>query len=87
MRIRIYSDLHNEFTRIAPFVPPATDAVVVFLAGDIDVQARGVKWASETFNQPVLYCAGKHEFYKGHLDHTLRKMREAATPHVHVLEN
>ncbi|WP_449441121.1 serine/threonine protein phosphatase [Pseudomonas migulae] len=28
-----------------------------------------------------------HEFYKGHIDHTLRKMREMAAPHVHVLEN
>ncbi len=24
---------------------------------------------------------------QGHIDHTLRKMREAAAPHVHVLEN
>lgn len=87
MRIRIYSDLHNEFTRIAPFVPPTTDADVVVLAGDIDIQARGVSWANETFNQPVIYCAGNHEFYKGHIDHTLRKMREAAAPHVHVMEN
>ncbi|PMX02305.1 MULTISPECIES: metallophosphoesterase [Pseudomonas] len=84
MRIRIYSDLHNEF---APFEPPSTDADIVVLAGDIDTQARGVSWANETFNQPVLYCAGNHEFYKGHIDHTLRKMREAAAPHVHVLEN
>jgi len=57
------------------------------LAGDIDVQSRGVKWANETFSRPVIYCAGNHEFYKGHIDHTLRKMRDAAAPHVHVLEN
>ena len=84
MRIRIYSDLHNEF---ALFEPPDTDADIVVLAGDIDVQARGVKWANATFNCRVIYVCGNHEFYKGHFDHTLRKMRESAAPHVHVLEN
>ncbi|EJM03529.1 putative phosphoesterase [Pseudomonas sp. GM102] len=84
MRIRVYSDLHNEF---APFEPPSTDADLVILAGDIDTQVRGVSWANEVFSQPVIYCAGNHEFYKGHIDHTLRKMREAASPHIHVLEN
>ena len=80
----IYSDLHNEF---ALFSPPATDAEIIVLAGDIDVQSRGVEWANKAFNRPVIYCSGNHEFYKGHIDHTLRKMREAAAPHVHVLEN
>ncbi|MGE8068856.1 metallophosphoesterase [Pseudomonas sp. NPDC089569] len=84
MKIQIYSDLHNEF---APFEPPSTDADLIILAGDIDTQARGVSWANEVFSQPVIYCAGNHEFYKGHIDHTLRKMKGAAEPHVHVLEN
>lgn len=84
MRIQIYSDLHNEFSQ---FVPPPASADVVVLAGDIDVQSRGVKWANETFTCPVVYVCGNHEFYKGHIDHTLRKMRETAAPHVHVLEN
>ena len=84
MKIQIYSDLHNEF---APFEPATTGADIVVLAGDIDTQARGVKWASETFSCPVIYVFGNHEFYKGHIDHTLRKMREVAAPHVHVLEN
>ena len=84
MRIQIYSDLHNEF---APFEPPAADADIVVLAGDIDVQSRGVKWANEAFSCPVIYVCGNHEFYKGHIDHTLRKMREVAAPHVYVLEN
>jgi predicted phosphodiesterase len=83
MKIQIFSDLHNEF---APFEPPSIDADAIVLAGDIDLQARGVQWANETFNCPVIYCAGNHEFYKGHIDHTLRKMREAALPDVHALE-
>lgn len=84
MKMLVYSDLHNEF---APFELPPTDADLIILAGDIDTKARGVAWANEVFSQPVIYCAGNHEFYRGHIDHTLRKMREAALPHVRVLEN
>lgn len=84
MKVLIYSDLHNEFDR---FIPPDVPADVVVLAGDIDLQARGVLWANETFKAPVVYCAGNHECYKGHLNRTIEKMKAAAAPHVHVLEN
>lgn len=84
MHILLYSDLHVEFT---PFHPPEMLADLVVLAGDIGLQSRGVLWANETFKAPVVYCAGNHECYKGHLDRTIEKMRAAAAPHVHVLEN
>lgn len=84
MKLRIYSDLHNEFSR---FDPTPSDADMVILAGDIDLKSRGVPWANETFQCPVIYVCGNHEYYGGHLDNTLRKMKEAALPHVHVLEN
>ena len=84
MRLQIYSDLHNEFFR---FEPVMCDADVVILAGDIDVKSRGVNWANETFQCPVIYVCGNHEYYGGHIDHTLRKMKGAAEPHLHVLEN
>ncbi|MFB0705794.1 metallophosphoesterase [Pseudomonas protegens] len=84
MKVLIYSELHIEFDR---FIPPDVPADVVVLAGDIDLQARGVLWANETFRTPVVYCAGNHECYKGHLDRTIEKMRAAAAPHVHVMEN
>lgn len=84
MKLRIFSDLHNEFSR---FDPPPSDADVVILAGDIDLKSRGVKWANEVFQYPVIYVCGNHEYYGGHIDHTLRKMKGAAAPHVHVLEN
>jgi len=86
LRIRIYSDLHAEFRR---FDPPPLDAGVdlVILAGDINKKARGVHWASETFDCQVAYIAGNHEYYDGHIDRTLRKMKDAAASHVHVLEN
>ncbi|WP_150770799.1 metallophosphoesterase family protein [Pseudomonas fluorescens] len=84
MKLRIYSDLHNEF---APFEPAPGEADVVILAGDIDIKSRGVVWANETFQCPVIYVCGNHEYYGGHIEQTLRKMKEAAAPHVHVLEN
>ena len=84
MKIQIYSDLHLEFAR---FEPAPSDADVVILAGDIDIKSRGVKWANEVFGCPVIYVCGNHEFYGGHIDYTLRKMKDAAATHVHVLEN
>jgi predicted phosphodiesterase len=84
MKLRIFSDLHIEFS---PFELASTEADVVILAGDIDIKSRGVSWANDTFQCPVIYVCGNHEYYGGHIDHTLRKMRDSAAPHVHVLEN
>ena len=84
MKLLIYSDLHLEFV---DFQPPAVQADLVVLAGDISVHSRGVTWANETFNAPVIYACGNHEFYKGHIDKTLIKMRETAAGHVHILDN
>ena len=84
MKLQIYSDLHLGFAR---FKPAPRDADVVILAGDIDIKSRGVAWANDTFHCPVIYVCGNHEYYGGHIDHTFRKMQEAAAPHVHVLEN
>jgi len=84
MKIQIYSDLHLEF---AGFDPTPSDADLVILAGDIDIKSRGVSWANDTFQCSVIYVCGNHEYYGGHIDHTLRKMKEAAAPHIHVLEN
>ena len=84
MKLQIYSDLHREFAR---FEPVLSDTDVVILAGDIDIKSRGVKWANEVFQCPVIYVCGNHEYYGGHIGHTLRKMKDAALPHVHVLEN
>ncbi|RII76715.1 metallophosphoesterase [Pseudomonas monteilii] len=83
MKLRIYSDLHLEF---AAFAPPSCDADLVILAGDI-AKGRGVQWADEAFECPVLYVAGNHEFYGGHAEHTLNKMKAIKTLKVHVLEN
>lgn len=84
MKLHILSDLHLEFSN---FSPPATDADVVILAGDIDLNTKGVKWAIETFKGPVIFVPGNHEFYGGSLGRTLTKVSELAKDsNVHVLD-
>ncbi len=83
MRIYLLSDLHNEFD---PFTPEQLDCDVVILAGDIDLKARGVEWAKQSFSVPVLYVPGNHEFYGGHLTHTLEKLRAVQDDRVRVLD-
>ncbi|EPM49070.1 metallophosphoesterase [Pseudomonas syringae] len=85
MRVRIYSDLHREFDGWE--APDSTGVDLVLLGGDIDKKVRGVSWANSAFKCPVAYVSGNHEFYDGHVDRTLQKMRDAASGHVHILEN
>lgn len=74
MKLLILSDIHNEFSVLPQ---PETDADVVILAGDIDTQGRGIEW-SKGFRQPVLYVAGNHEYYGGHLDTLQQQMKQQA---------
>lgn len=83
MRIHLLSDLHNEFER---FVPQVADVDAVILAGDIDVKTRGVEWARQVFSAPVLYIPGNHEYYGGHLEYSLEKMRLGQDERVRVLD-
>jgi predicted phosphodiesterase len=63
MRVRILSDLHNEFGLVPV---PDVDADLVVLAGDIDLGVKGLRWAAERFGgQTIIYVAGNHEYY-GH---------------------
>ncbi|MFN5542972.1 MAG: metallophosphoesterase [Betaproteobacteria bacterium] len=85
MKLHILSDLHNEFSK---FVPPKTEADVVVLAGDIDNHRSGVYWAAETFDKPVIYIAGNHEFYWDNTKSLPAELRAAAEgTNVQVLDN
>lgn len=61
MKLNILSDLHLGQGELPP---PATDADVVVLAGDIARPAQAIAWASR-LGKPVLYVLGNHEFYGG----------------------
>lgn len=69
MKLHILSDLHLEFST---FEPPATDADIIILAGDIGKGDKGVYWARQTFSdKPILYVPGNHEFYGTQRQETL----------------
>jgi predicted phosphodiesterase len=85
VRLHVLSDLHLEQS---PFVPRDVDADAVILAGDIATGTRGVKWARVTYDRPVLYLAGNHEFYGHALPGLVDELRAAAAGSwVQVLEN
>lgn len=86
MRLHVLSDLHLEF---APFQPPATEADVIVLAGDIHTGANGLRWIAETFpERPVLYVLGNHEFYGQKIPALTQRLKEQTRgSRVHLLEN
>ena len=86
MRFHILSDLHIEF---ASFTPPAVEAEVVVLAGDIWLSDLGVAWASEVFPpEKVVYILGNHEPYRADLEATIARCRETALRKgMHFLED
>jgi predicted phosphodiesterase len=86
MKLHILSDLHLEFS---PFTPPATDADVIILPGDIQVGNKGINWARETFpDKPILFVPGNHEFYKSNRLETLSLLRDAGKQHnVQILDD
>lgn len=76
MKIRVLSDLHLEFF---DWTPPAVEADVVVLAGDIHTGVHGVEWARRQFpNTPVIYVPGNHEFYGGRMQDVLTALRTDA---------
>lgn len=85
MLVRYMSDLHLEFG-ILPHLPNPAD--VLILAGDLNTKAR-VAWlnAQVPFFKHILYVAGNHEFYKGHLHFTKDKIRKNLDPKIHFLDN
>lgn len=92
MKISIASDLHMEggiTTNARAFIEAAKGvADLVILAGDIGCGAQAIPMLADAFDCPVLYVPGNHEYYNGHLQHTLAEMKEAAdkTATVFVLD-
>lgn len=76
MKLRILSDIHLEHN--APDAVPDCDADVVILAGDIANGRDGIDWAARTFDAPVLYVPGNHEYYESAFDPVDRLMAEGA---------
>lgn len=86
MKILILSDLHLEFRH--PYEPPdGLEYDVVVLAGDIHTNGRGVKWAQDLFDCPVIYVPGNHEFYGASMPDLRQRMQKTSKgTNVHVLD-
>lgn len=91
MKLLVLSDLHNEFGLMQPNPETIRLADAVVLAGDIYTDDRSVAWARAFVGnpiKPIILIAGNHEFYGGHFDETLTRLRAAASKtNVHFLEN
>ncbi len=84
MKIALLSDLHLS---VQAMLPPAIDADVLVLAGDLHRPAAAIEWARQ-YDMPTLFVAGNHEFYGGDLVGTVRALRQHAQgSSVHVLEH
>lgn len=91
MKIVTYSDLHLEFG--VDFTPPATDADVMILAGDICVlnDYDPLDHLLACWKKPVLYVTGNHEYYTlspmTAEDAAFRIWLTKTHPHVHLLQD
>lgn len=99
MKIRVYSDVHNEIRRYfmkkqyTPWTPeelPDDKDTVLILAGDIDHGAKLDKYIHE-FLAPkfkaVIHVAGNHEYYSSNMVSADRKMAEMTRDNVYHLNN
>jgi Icc-related predicted phosphoesterase len=91
MRIRILSDLHEEYaSQLGGLAFDALPVDVTILAGDIANGVQTIKVASSpAFSKSqVIVVPGNHEFYGGQIDQVLMEMRAAAaaTANVHLLD-
>ncbi|HSI62903.1 MAG TPA: metallophosphoesterase [Candidatus Saccharimonadia bacterium] len=86
MRIRILSDLHQEFGEVDV---PDVACDLVILAGDVSTKLNGLKWIQRRFAEvPVIYLCGNHEYYGGKLPSiTDNLLEECRGTNIHFLEN
>ena len=90
MKLRVYSDLHNEFRPGYDWLPPVleddSDTVLV-LAGDVHVGKELVSFINKMADRfmNVVYVLGNHEFYNGNIDRQYIFMSDK--PNVHLLQN
>lgn len=83
MKWSLHSDLHIESNGKTLDTEQA-DAFV--LAGDIGEGWDGVAWA-ESWNKPVIYVPGNHEYYHQEYFACLAAFQRHAHPNVHILHN
>lgn len=90
MKLRIYSDIHNEFHRDKRWEPPVLqdelDTVLIF-AGDIDYLKHSIRLANDmsTRFKAVILVPGNHEYYGS--DRLGDERKRETEANVYVLNN
>lgn len=89
-KILILDDLHFEYEdgdeKLFPKIEDEYD--IAILAGDISTRDRGVQWAMDYFQCPVVYVPGNHEFWSTNIINHRKKLQEITeNSHIHVLDN
>lgn len=89
MKLFLASDLHVEFHGNAPSA--ARQADVILLAGDCHAGVRSFEVAEhyhKTYDLPVIFIAGNHEFYGQDIEQVTSELREKSAKHpaIHFLE-
>lgn len=93
MKIRLFSDLHNEIRRMGKNKDyeikslPSDWETVLVLAGDIDTKFRIKEYAERYANEfrAVVYVLGNHDYYGKALGKEIQA--ESTIPNVHLLHN
>ena len=96
MKLLIMSDLHLEFMSGKPKdyslkIPQDLDFDVFIFAGDIHVGRQAFNWFDylrETFDQPIIYISGNHEYYGKDFNTLDKEMYKSAESrdNVHYLQ-
>lgn len=90
VKIHVVSDFHLEFVGL-DLIHEQPECDIVVVAGDVFPGPEGIHWLGHTFNKPVVYIAGNHEYYRPDLDmevvHALIQDAEKEYPHVNFLQN
>jgi predicted phosphodiesterase len=94
--IQVVSDIHLEFYKSFPRIPPAPETEILVLAGDIGTLAKEellidfLTYCSANWSH-VLYVPGNHELYHSRKTHTgvMERLREITGmfPNIHFLVN
>lgn len=88
MKLHILSDLHLELSDMQPH-SASNQTDVIVLAGDIHKNAKGIRWARESWpDKEIIYVTGNHEFYRDHVEHIKEELEAAAEDTgVHFLDD
>jgi predicted phosphohydrolase len=87
VKIKIFSDLHNEFE---PCQISAEGCDIIILAGDIHSKGRSIDWiqSQNIIDTPILFVLGNHEYYEKSYPKLVDDFKkQTMNSNIHVLEN